>query len=288
MACRKAEVLIAEYVSRGRIREIGSTGAPLPQAGFAWLAEQLGPQVRINSLSGGTDVCTAFVGGVPWLPICAGEISAAALGCSVAAWDHNGKAVIGEVGEMVITQPMPSMPVFLWGDPDGERYQASYFSRWPGVWRHGDWVQFNPDGSLVISGRSDATLNRGGVRLGTAEFYRVVEELSGVADSLVVHLEDNTGGPGELLLFVVPSSQRDPKGLIQEIKQVLREQLSPRHVPDRIKMVPAVPRTLSGKKLEIPVKKILLGANPDQVADSGALIDPESLAIFVGFRRETR
>ncbi|MGL5810345.1 MAG: AMP-binding protein, partial [Nocardioides sp.] len=286
MACRKAGVVPADHCDPAGIREVGSTGAPLPAEGFAWLTDQLGEQVRVNSLSGGTDVCTAFAGGVPWLPIRPGEISGSALGCRVEAWGPSGRPVLGEVGELVVTAPMPSMPVFLWGDESGERYRSSYFAPWPGTWRHGDWVRIDPDGSMVISGRSDATLNRGGVRLGTAEFYRVVEDLDSIADSLVVHLEDDGGGAGELILFVLPAAGvAFDDALVAEVGAALRRELSPRHVPDRVYPAGTIPRTLSGKKLEVPVKKILLGAEPREVSDPDSLVDPASLDQFVALRR---
>ncbi|MEU6644068.1 acetoacetate--CoA ligase [Saccharomonospora sp. NPDC046836] len=286
MQCRKAGVVPGDWGDLSTIREVGSTGAPLPEEGFDWLYEQLGPRIRVNSTSGGTDPCTSFVGGAPLLPVRAGEIAGRQLGCRVEAWDEEGRALIGEVGEMVVTAPMPSMPIGFWGDTTGERYRSAYFEQYPGVWRHGDWITIHPDGHCVINGRSDATLNRGGVRLGTAEFYRVVEDLDGVADSLVVHLDSQDGDAGELVLFVVPARGRTlDDGLEDEIRTVLRTRLSPRHVPDTVHAVPAVPRTLSGKKLEVPVKKILGGAAPGDVADPGALADPRSLDTYAELAR---
>jgi acetoacetyl-CoA synthetase len=209
------------------------------------------------------------------------------LGARVEAYDEAGRPVVGRQGELVITAPMPSMPVRLWGDDDGSRMRAAYFEPWPGVWRHGDWLTITERGSCVITGRSDATLNRGGVRLGTAEFYAVVEGLRGVADSLVVHLEDPGGGPGELLLFVVlREGTALDDALRGEIARALRAELSPRHVPDAVHTVPAIPRTLSGKKLEVPVKRILLGQDPELAASRDALADPGSLAPFEALVRE--
>jgi acetoacetyl-CoA synthetase len=232
-------------------------------------------------------VCTAFVGGCPLVPVWAGEISCRCLGCKVEAFDPDGNSVIGQLGELVITEPLPSMPVGFWNDPDGERYREAYFEDFPGVWRHGDWIEITERGSCVITGRSDATLNRGSVRLGTAEFYSAVEALDAVADSLVVHLEDDEGGVGELLLFVAPAEGRNVDDeLKQEIARELRTVLSPRHVPDAIHGVPAIPRTLSGKKLEVPVKKILQGMPADRAASRGALADPDSLAPFEALARE--
>jgi acetoacetyl-CoA synthetase len=282
LACRKAGIRPAEVADLSTLRAVGSTGAPLPPDGFRWVADELGHHVAVNSLSGGTDVCTAFVGGVSVLPVRAGEMAARYLGCAVEAWDEQGRPVVDEVGELVLTRPMPSMPVGFWGDPDGSRYREAYFEHFPGVWRHGDWVTVTSRGSCVIHGRSDATLNRGGVRLGTAEFYAVVEELPEVADSLVVHLEDPEGGPGELVLFVVPApGVRWDDEVEQALRRTLRDRLSPRHVPDAIHAVAGVPRTLSGKKLEVPAKRILQGAPVERAAAAGALANPETLDEFV-------
>ncbi|QSB13917.1 acetoacetate--CoA ligase [Natronosporangium hydrolyticum] len=279
MACRKAGVVPREAADLSRLRGLGSTGAPLPEEGFSWVYEAVSPTVQLQSLSGGTDLCTGFVGGSPLVPVWRGEISCRCLGAKVEAYDPTGTPVVGEQGELVITAPMPSMPVGFWGDADGSRYREAYFDAYPGVWRHGDWITITDRGSCVISGRSDATLNRGGVRLGTAEFYAVVEDLPEVADSLVVHLTE--ADADELLLFVVlaPGCELDDP-LRGRIARALRTALSPRHVPDRIAAVAAVPRTLSGKKLEVPVKKILTGTPVAQAAAEGALANPESLASF--------
>jgi acetoacetyl-CoA synthetase len=229
-------------------------------------------------VSGGTDVCTAFVGASPLVPGWEGEISCRHLGCAVEAYSSDGRPLVGEQGELVLTAPMPSMPVAFWNDPDGARYRAAYFDDFPGVWRHGDWITITERGSCVISGRSDATLNRGGVRIGTAEFYAVVEGFPEVADSVVIHLEEADA----LLLFV---TLRDgvvlDDALIARIRGELRQALSPRHVPDRIVAVPGIPRTLSGKKLEVPIKRILTGTAPDAAASRGSLANPESLDAFV-------
>ena len=272
MACRKEGIRPA----RGSLRQVGSTGAPLPADGFRWVHEAVGAPV--NSISGGTDVCTAFVGMVPLLPIRAGEISARLLGCAVEAFDEGGNRVVDSQGELVITRPMPSMPVGFWADDDGARYRAAYFSDFPGVWRHGDWITVTDDGACTITGRSDATLNRGGVRLGTSDFYAVVEAFPEVADALVVHLDD---GEDRLLLFVqlAPGVELDDE-LRGRIVSRLRGELSPRHVPDEIVAVPAVPRTLSGKKLEVPVKRILTGTAADVAASRGSLANPDSLRWF--------
>jgi acetoacetyl-CoA synthetase len=281
MACRKAGLRPRDTVDLSRLRGVGSTGSPLPAEGFEWVYDAVGDDLVLSSMSGGTDVCTAFVGGTPMLPVRAGEIACRYLGCKIEAYDAAGQPVIGEQGELVITRPMPSMPVAFWGDADGSRYRAAYFDTYPGVWRHGDWITITDRGSAVITGRSDSTLNRGGVRIGTSDFYSVVEELPEIADSLVIHLEDAGDGLGELLLFVAlaPGATLDD-GLRQRIVTALRVNLSPRHVPDRIVAVPVVPRTLSGKKLEVPVKRILSGEDPDRAAATGALADPDSLKVF--------
>jgi acetoacetyl-CoA synthetase len=283
MASRKQGVKVADH----RLRSVGSTGSPLPPEGFRWVRDTLGPTVQTCSVSGGSDVCTAFVGTVPLLPVRAGEITCRLLGVAAAAFDPDGTPCPpGVQGELVVTEPLPSMPVGFWGDADGSKLQAAYFSDYPGVWRHGDWVTFFDDGACVVSGRSDATLNRGGVRLGTSDFYSVVERLPEVADSLVVHVErDDTD---ELVLFValVPGSSLDP-GLRERLASVLRAELSARHVPDRIEQVPAVPRTLSGKKLEVPVKRILQGAAADSVASRSSLADPDALAWFEAYARSS-
>ncbi len=282
MACRKEGLT----PPRGALRWVGSTGAPLPAEGFRWVHDTVG--VPVSSISGGTDVCTAFLGTSPLVPVRAGEISCRLLGCAVEAFRSDGTPCApGELGELVITRPMPSMPVGFWGDADGHRYRAAYFEDYPGVWRHGDWVTFTDDGAATITGRSDATLNRGGVRLGTSDFYTVVEGLPEVADSLVVHLEDDAGGTGELILFVaLAEGAADDGGLAGRIAAALRSELSPRHVPDRLEVVPAVPRTLSGKKLEVPVKRILTGTPVDAAVSRGSLADPTALDAFVALAGE--
>ncbi|MFI2664957.1 acetoacetate--CoA ligase [Micromonospora carbonacea] len=284
LACRKAGLVPREVADLSALRGVGSTGAPLPAEGFTWVYEAVGTDLQLQSLSGGTDVCTGFVGGVPLLPVHAGEITCRALGARVEARSADGTPVLGELGELVITAPMPSMPVGFWNDTDGSRYREAYFELYPGVWRHGDWITINERGGCVITGRSDATLNRGGVRLGTAEFYSVVEGLDEVVDSVVVHLEDDEGGAGELLLFVVLAEGLElDDALRRKICRELRTALSPRHVPDEIHQVRAVPRTLSAKKLEVPVKKILTGTPVDDAAAKGALANPESLTAFAAF-----
>ncbi|MEV6928895.1 acetoacetate--CoA ligase [Dactylosporangium sp. NPDC051485] len=285
LSCRKAGMVPKDFADLSRLRGVGSTGAPLPPEGFEWVYEAVSDKVLLASASGGTDVCTAFVGGVPLLPVRAGEIACRALGARVEAYAADGTPVVGELGELVITAPMPSMPVGFWGDEDGSRYADAYFGTYPGVWRHGDWITIDPTGACVITGRSDATLNRGGVRLGTSEFYSVVEGLDEVVDSVVVHLEDPEGGAGELLLFVVPAPGVALDGALKaRIARELRTALSPRHVPDQVFQVDAVPRTLSGKKLEVPVKRILTGTPVEAAAAKGALANPESLRYFAEIR----
>ncbi|MEU4326147.1 acetoacetate--CoA ligase [Nonomuraea dietziae] len=260
------------------LKGVGSTGSPLPPEGFAWLAEAL-PGVPVGSFSGGTDVCTGFVGATPLHPIRAGVIPCRSLGARVEAFDPSGKPVIGEVGELVLTQPMPSMPVMFWNDPSGDRYRDSYFDVYQGVWRHGDWIKISEDGSCVIYGRSDSTLNRGGVRMGTSEFYRVVERFPEIADSLVIDT-GQLGQEGRLLLYVTLVDGEVTPELEGRLKAALREELSPRHVPNEIIAVPGIPRTLSGKKLEVPVRKILLGTPVEQAANRDAMANPEVLDHF--------
>ncbi|UTI66217.1 acetoacetate--CoA ligase [Paraconexibacter antarcticus] len=281
IGCRKARLVPKDGHDLSRIRTLLSSGSPLSADGYRWVYDAVGSDLVLNSISGGTDVCSAFVGCSPMQPVRAGELSGRVLGVRVDAFDEQGQVVIGEKGELVITTPMPSMPVGFLGDADGSRYRAAYFDVYPGVWRHGDWITFFADGACVISGRSDATLNRGGVRLGTAEFYAVVDDMPEVADSLVVHLEDGEGGPGRLLLFVVAAVDIDEDALRGLVARELRSRLSPRHVPDELYLVPGVPRTLSGKKLEVPVKRILTGTPADEAASKGALANPEVLDAYV-------
>lgn len=279
MACRKDGMRPGVEHDLSHLRHLGATGAPLPPEGFEWIMDAVGADVQIGSLSGGTDVCTGFVGPAPMIPVRLGEISSRMLGCDVQAFRTDGtRCDPGETGELVITQPMPSMPVGFWGDDDGARYRAAYFEGFPGVWTHGDWITFDAGGGCVITGRSDATLNRGGVRLGTSDFYTVVESLPEVGDSLVVHLEDADGGPGELILLVALADGVELSDeLIATVRSRLRTDLSPRHVPDMIDQVRVIPRTLSGKKLEVPVKRMLLGASAEQAASRDSLADPTAL-----------
>ncbi|MDT4949586.1 MAG: acetoacetyl-CoA synthetase [Pseudonocardiales bacterium] len=276
----KAELHPGAKLDLSRLRSVGSTGAPLPPEGFAWVYDEVGRDLVLSSLSGGTDVCTAFVGGAPTLPVRAGEIPCRMLGCAVEAYDPSGRPVIGEVGELVITAPMPSMPVAFWNDPDGSRLREAYFDTYPGVWRHGDWIKITDRGTCVIYGRSDSTLNRGGVRMGTSEFYRVVEELPGIADSLVIDTS-GAGTDGRLLLYVVLDDGIALDDVRDELRARIRSNLSPRHVPDEIVAIAEVPRTLNGKKCEVPVKRVLAGVPLEQAVSEGALKNPASMQPFV-------
>lgn len=278
-ACQKEGIRPAA-LGLADLRSVGSTGAPLSPEGFAWVYDAVKRDVMLSSLSGGTDVCTAFVGGVPTLPVRAGIIPCRMLGCAVAGFDEQGRPVTGQLSELVVTEPMPSMPVGFWGDPDGSRLRDAYFSSYPGVWHHGDWIKIDPDGSCVIYGRSDATLNRGGVRMGTAEFYRVVEEIPGVDDSLVIDTS-GAGSEGKLLLFVVPEKGTDFDELRERLRSAIRSQLSPRHVPDQITAITEVPRTLNGKKCEVPVKRVMAGLPLEKAVSPGALKNPEAMAAFL-------
>jgi acetoacetyl-CoA synthetase len=263
------------------LRAIGSTGSPLSPEGFDWIYEHIGEDTWLFSTSGGTDVCTAFVGGVPLLPVYRGELQGRSLGASVEAWNENGEAVTDEVGELVITEPMPSMPLFLWDDEDGSRYRESYFDMFPGIWRHGDWIEITSRGTAVIYGRSDSTINRQGVRMGTSEIYRAVQAVPEVLDALVVDVpRPDTEGWMPLFVVLREDAELDDE-LTGEIKRRIREQCSPRHVPNEIHAIAEVPRTLSGKVLEVPVKRILMGTPPEQAASRDSLANPAALDYFV-------
>lgn len=284
MACRAAALQPSKQLDLSSLRSIGSTGGPLPKEGFEWVYQSVAQDVLLASASGGTDLCTAFVGPCPWRPVVSGQLQCLSLGASVEAWDPDGQSLVGEVGELVLTVPMPCMPLFFWNDSSGTRYRDSYFQHYPDIWRHGDWIEISASGSAVISGRSDATLNRGGVRMGTSDFYRVVEELPWVVDSLVVDASGGKGSSrgaavaeGKLWLFLVleqggplAETHRD------ELRRTLRTRLSPRHLPDEIVVLEQVPRTSSGKKLEVPVKRALQGENPSKLINLGALSNPEA------------
>jgi acetoacetyl-CoA synthetase len=279
--CMKEGVRPGHGRDLSRLRAVGSTGSPLGPEGFNWIYEELGSDTWLFSTSGGTDVCTAFVGGVPLLPVHRGEIQARVLGCAVEAWDEEGASVVDEVGELVITEPMPSMPLYLWGDPDGTRLRESYFATFPRVWRHGDWVEITSRGTVIIHGRSDATINRGGVRTGTSEIYRAVLALDDVVDALVVDVPDGDGGAWMPLFVVLREGLELDDDLVGAIRTRIRDDCSPRHVPDEVRQIVAVPRTLSGKVLEVPVRRILMGEDPDRAASRESLANPQALDAFV-------
>jgi acetoacetyl-CoA synthetase len=281
-ACMKDGTEPSEGRELAGLRSVGSTGSPLSPEGFEWVYEHVGQDTWLFSTSGGTDLCAAFVGGVPTLPVYKGELQARALGAKVEAFDEQGNSVIDEVGELVITEPMPSMPVFLWGDEDGSRYRASYFEMYPGIWRHGDWIEITSRGTAIIYGRSDSTINRGGVRMGTSEIYRAVSAVPEVLDALVVDVPKR-GTEAWMPLFVVLREETElTDELRSEIKRRIREQCSPRHVPDEILQISEVPRTLSGKVLEVPVKRILMGEPPEKAASRDSLANPGALDYFTG------
>lgn len=285
-ACAKAGVEPGRDHDLSRLRSIGSTGSPLPPEGFAWVYEHVKQDLWLASVSGGTDLCTAFVGGCPLLPVHAGELQCRCLGAKVEAFSERGEPLTDEVGELVITEPMPSMPLYFWNDPGGERYRESYFDTFPGVWRHGDWIKIKPRGSCVIYGRSDSTINRGGVRMGTSEIYAAVESLPEIADSLVVDTEA-LGGRSYMPLFVVLNEGEElTEELKQRIKSRIRQDISPRHVPDEIFAVQEIPRTLNGKKLEVPVKKILMGSPPERSLNPGSVANPKAVEFFVRLARK--
>jgi acetoacetyl-CoA synthetase len=282
-ACSRAGLHPGRDHDLSALQSLGSTGAPLTPEGFAWVYKEVGQDLLLASISGGSDLCTAFLGGCRLLPVRAGRIQCRQLGARVEAFDAAGNPVIGEVGELVVTAPMPSMPIYFWNDPDGERYHSSYFEMYAGVWRHGDWITIHRDGSSVVFGRSDSTLNRGGIRMGTSEFYQVIDRFSEISDSLVI----DTGGlgrDGRLLLFVVPAAgTKLDDSLRRRIEDALRAELSPRHVPDEIHQIAEIPLTLNGKKMEVPVKHILAGVPVDQAVRRDAMANPGSLGAFARF-----
>jgi acetoacetyl-CoA synthetase len=279
-ACMKDGIEPGAGRNLSRLGAVGSTGSPLSPEGFDWIYEHIGAETWLFSTSGGTDLCTAFVGGVALLPVYRGELQGRALGAAVEAWDEQGNPVTGEVGELVVTEPMPSMPVRFWGDPDGSRYRASYFEHYPGVWRHGDWIEITARGTAVIYGRSDSTINRSGIRMGTSEIYRAVLGLDQIVDALVVDIP-RPGTEGWMPLFVVLREGVEvDDDLRGEIARRVRSQCSPRHVPDEVFPITEVPRTLSGKVLEVPVKRILMGTPPEQAASRDSLANPAALDYF--------
>jgi acetoacetyl-CoA synthetase len=287
-ACMKAGIEPGEGRDLSRLGAIGSTGSPLAPEGFEWIYGHVGEDTWLFSTSGGTDVCTAFVGGVPLLPVYRGELQARALGAAVESWDEDGQPLIGEVGELVLTEPMPSMPVFFWGDEDGSKLREAYFEHYPGVWRHGDWIEITERGTAIIYGRSDSTINRQGVRMGTSEIYRAVLAVPEVLDALVVDIP-RPGTESWMPLFVVLREGEElSDDLTARIKRQVREACSPRHVPDEVFAIAEVPRTLSGKVLEVPVKRILTGTPAGQAASRDSLANPAALDWFVEFARDVQ
>jgi acetoacetyl-CoA synthetase len=284
-SCLKAGVEPRAGRDLSRLRSVGSTGSPLSPEAFRWVYDHVGPETWLFSMSGGSDVCTAFVGGVPTLPVYEGELQARALGAKVEAFDDEGRSLIDQVGELVLTEPLPSMPIAIWGDEGGSRYRESYFDLYPGIWRHGDWIEITSRGTAIISGRSDSTINRGGVRIGTGEIYRAVAGVPEVLDALVVDLP-RPGTAGWIVLFVVLADGVPlDEALEGRIAKQLREDCSPRHAPDEVRKIDAVPRTISGKLVEVPVKRILMGADPAAVASRESLADPAALDPFVELAR---
>ena len=282
VSCMKAGIEPVKQYNLSQLRSIGSTGSPLPPEAFAWVYEHVKSDVWLSSMAGGTDVCTAWVGGNPLLPVYQGEIQCRCLGCAMESWDENGQAVApGEVGEMVVTQPMPSMPVFFWNDLDGAKYHSSYFDTFPGVWRHGDWIQITERDSLVILGRSDATLNRQGVRIGTAEIYRAIDTIPEIKDSLIINLERADGTDWMPLFVALAPGAVLNDDLKKRINTALRTAYSPRHVPDVILEIPEVPYTISGKKMETPVKKILQRRPLDKAYNRDSMRNPEAMDYFI-------
>ena len=283
-ACLRAGLRPGAEVDLSCVRGIGSTGSPLSAEGFEWVYGSVGSELLLNSFSGGTDICTGIVGACPLVPVRAGEIPCRILGAPVAAFDESGNSVVDELGELVLTGPMPSMPLHLLNDADGSRFRESYLTPYRSAWRHGDFVRMTPGGSCVIYGRSDSTLNRGGIRAGTADYYRVVEDMPEIRDSLVVDT-GGADGDGRLVLMVAlgEGSVLDD-ALIERIRRRIRTELSPRHVPDEIHRIGEVPKTLNGKKMEVPVKRLLQGAAIDEVAAGGAMANPDSLAAIMELR----
>jgi len=280
--CLKAGARPGAELDLSALRSLGSTGSPLSQEGYDWIYSEVKSDIWLAPISGGTDLAGAFVGGNPMLPVRAGEMQCRLLGNACRSFDDEGKELIGEVGELVCTEPLPSMPLYFWGDEDGSRLHDSYFDTYPGIWRHGDWIEITPEGGSVIYGRSDATINRRGLRLGSSEIYRAVEGLDEVMDSLVIDLEF-LGRDSFMVLFVVPKEGPLTDALRDRIKLAIREAVSARFLPDEIVEVADIPRTLSGKKLEVPVKKLLLGHDPDKVVNRDSMANPDSFDQFLAY-----
>ena len=287
-ACEKAGLRPGEQHDLSAVRSIGSTGSPLPASTFRWVYDAVKADVLLGSLSGGTDVATGFIGSSPLLPVTAGELQRPMLGVAVASWDEQGRPVVGELGELVVTEPMPSMPLRFWNDPDGTRYRETYFEPWPGVWRHGDWLEITDRGTCVITGRSDSTLNRGGVRMGTADVYAAVESIPAVVDCVVLGVEQPDGGYWMPLFVQLAPGESLTEELVGEIRAAIRSQASPRHVPDEVIAVPGVPHTRTGKRLEVPLKRLFQGVDPARAVNRGAVDDASLVDHFARLARDRK
>jgi acetoacetyl-CoA synthetase len=285
IACRKAGVHPGRDFDLSAVKCVATTGSPLPPDGFRWIHDEVKEDVWIASVSGGTDVCSCFAGGVPTLPVYIGELQAPCLGTDLQAWDPYGKPVTDEVGELIVTNPMPSMPIHFWNDPDGTRYRDSYFEMFPGVWRHGDWITLTSRGTVIIHGRSDSTLNRQGVRMGSADIYEAVERLPEIRESLVIGVEQPDGGYWMPLFVQLSEGAVLDDALRDKVKRTIREQLSPRHVPDEIIPVPGIPHTLTGKRIEVPVKKLLQGTPLDKAVNPGSVDNVDLLTFYAELSR---
>jgi acetoacetyl-CoA synthetase len=287
-ACEKAGLRPGEEHDLSAVRSIGSTGSPLPTAAFHWVYDAVKPDVLLGSLSGGTDVAAGFIGSSPLLPVTAGELQRPLLAVAAASWDEQGRPVVGELGELVVTEPMPSMPLYFWNDPDDVRYREAYFEPWPGVWRHGDWLEITERGTCVITGRSDSTLNRGGVRMGTADIYAAVESIPEVLDCVVLGVEQPDGGYWMPLFVQLAPGAELTGDLVARIRAAIREQASPRHVPDEVLVVPGVPHTRTGKRLEVPLKRLFQGVDPAKAVNPGAVDDASLVEHYVDLAQERR
>ncbi|KQS58641.1 acetoacetyl-CoA synthetase [Geodermatophilus sp. Leaf369] len=285
-ACERAGLRPVDTRDLSALRSIGSTGSPLPAAAYEWVYSSVKPDVFLGSLSGGTDVATGFIGSSLLLPVVAGELQRPMLGVAAASWDEAGHPVVGELGELVVTEPMPSMPLFFWADPDGTRYREAYFEPWPGVWRHGDWLETTPTGSCIITGRSDSTLNRGGVRMGTADLYAAVESIPAIADCVVLGVEQRDGGYWMPLFVQLAPGFELTDALVTEIRDAVRRDASPRHVPDEVIVVPGVPHTRTGKRLEVPLKRLFQGVAPEKALNVGAVDDASVVDHYVQLAAE--
>ena len=285
LGCAKAGAVPRRDHDLSALKTVGITGSSLPPSSSLWLRDNIGEHVQVASISGGTDVVSAFIGGVRTVPVWPGELSAPFLGCALDAWDESGKPVRGEVGELVITRPMPSMPIGFWNDADGSRYRSAYFEMFPGVWRHGDWITITDHGSIVVHGRSDSTLNRHGIRMGSADIYQSVERLPEIAEALVIGCEQPDGGYWMPLFVVLAEDAELSDELRERIKKTIRDEVSPRHVPDDIIEAPGVPHTRTGKKLEVPIKKLFAGADAAKVVERTAVDDPDLLDWYANLKR---